>query len=876
MSLSETAPSSHVFAKPEAGLSAASVHGVLNGDNGVTVSVGKGTLELRALSPDAIRVRYYEGLTPDAASFVLVENRPACRFDIAEIDGEIRVSTTKITAVVNRSTGVVSFRDPSGGVFLSESPGGRFWEPVSLLGRPSHRVGQTFDSPEGEKLFGLGQYQDGLWNWRGLPVEMRQLNTQIAVPMLVSSRGYGLLWHNASRTDFNLPGAQVELSPPEESADAKDAPQATEQLTTEINVGASSLRSATFTTTEAGEYVFCLRDGDRRNDIAILVEGRQIAGVTNIWAPRAVVGTIHLPARTTVAVTVRGGGPGVKLFAGLRSERTTFRSDCGRAIDYVVFRGPSIDGVIASYRAATGPCPLWPRWAFGLWQCRERYTSQRHLLDTAKEFRERGIPVDLIIQDWQYWGPHGWGSYEWDLSAYPEPEELVRGLHAMNFRFMISVWCNPHGKAAKELQDAGLLVGEWVDVFSRKGRDIRWEHLNRAFYSIGMDGWWGDATEPGDPGTDLLGKPLSIGAGDEFTSAYPLFASQSLYEGQRSADSAKRVVTLTRSAFPGQQRYAAAAWSGDINGDWEAFRRQLPAGLNFCLTGQPYWTTDCGGFFRPKGQHTSPDFNELLVRWFQWSTFCPILRMHAYQTETEVWKWLPDTQSHLIAYDRLRYRLLPYNYSLAARVTFRGDTFMRALGMDFPEDARAWEISDAHLFGPAFLVAPVTQPKATSREVYLPGVASWIDFWTGETFAGGRTICAEAPLGTLPLFVRAGSIVPMGPDVQYTGEKPADPIELRVYPGADGAFALYEDEGDGYAYEKGAHATIPFRWDERGRTLTLEKREGEFPGMLKERVFRVVLVERGHGVGIEPCPDAVEINYRGERKVVELRRRATQ
>ena len=735
------------------------------------------------------------------------------------------------------------------------------------------KVGQSFESPADEKLFGLGQFQDGLWNWRGIPLELRQLNTQIDVPVLISSKGYGLLWDNASRTDFNLPGEQVPISTDQPApAGAGQGPTATEQLAAAAakpQPAGSQVRRGTFTTGAAGDYVFCTRDGDRRTDIAIHVDGVQIAGVTNMWTPRAVVGRITLPANKTCAVTVRGGGPGVKLFARALGDTTTFLSDCGEAIDYTVFYGPRLDSVIASYRAATGQAPLWPKWAYGFWQCRERYSSEQQIVATAQEFRKRGIPMDLIIQDWQYWGKHGWGAYEWDESHYPTPADMIGKLHDLNVKFMISVWCDPRGKTADDLVQNKMLVGEWIDVFDPKGREIRWSHINDAFFSIGTDGWWGDATEPGDPGTGLLGKKLSIGPGECFTNAYPLFASQSLYEGQRDTDSAKRVCILTRSAFPGQQRYAAAAWSGDINGNWETFKRQIPAGLNFCLTGLPYWTTDCAGFFHPAGQYKSADYNELLVRWFQWSTFCPILRVHGYQTATELWNWLPETQRILLEYDRLRYRMLPYNYTLGARVTFHGDTIMRALCMDFPGDAAAWNISDEYMFGPAFLVAPVTVAKAASRSVYLPAGDNWVNFWTGETKAGGQEIAAAAPLEILPLFVRAGSIVPLGPDLKFAMEKPADPIELRIYPGADGSFSLYEDEGDSYRYEKGVYATIPFTWNDKMRKLTIGARQGQFPGMPETRTFRIILVRPSIGVGsaLSEKPDAIA-HYAGTLQTV--------
>jgi len=849
------------------------VQSIAKDASGVSLTLPGGVLEIRPLLDRAIRVRYSDGRTPQAPDFVMDQKLPAEAFQVVESREAITVSTARMKAVVDRATGAVKFENQVGGVFLAEKPGTRLLQPVTLQGKPCFTVGQTFDSPATEKLFGLGQYQDGLWNWRGIPVEMRQLNTQISVPVLISSRGYGLLWDNASRTDFNLPGDPIALSPSQQSAgNGANAPTATEQLgSVKKPASQGAVREGSYTTDAAGDYVFCVRDADRSNDVAIIVDGHQIAGVTNMWTPRAIVGKISLPAHKAVTVGVRGGGRDVKLFGRPLADDTTFRSDYGQGIDYTVFYGPRLDDVVASYRTATGPAPLWPKWAYGFWQCRERYSSQQQLLDTAAEFRRRGIPADLIVQDWQYWGGHGWGAYEWDASKYPDPAKLIQGLHDLHFKFMISVWCNPHGKTGSDLQAHHLIVGSWADLYSSEGRDIRWKHLNDSFFSIGTDAWWGDATEPGDPGTNLLGTMLSIGPGDEYTSAYPLFASRSLYDGQRATDPGKRVVTLTRSAFAGQQRYAAASWSGDINGDWETFRRQIPAGLNFCLTGIPYWTTDCGGFFHPAGQYRSADYNELLTRWFQWSTFCPVLRIHGYQTTTEMWNWLPETQKCLLSYDKLRYRMLPYNYSVAGCVTFQGYTIMRALGMDFPTDPKAWDVGDEYLFGPAFLVAPVTQPKAVSRDVYLPAGANWIDFWTGATQPGGRTVSAAAPIEKIPLFVRAGSIVPFGPELQYAEEKPADPIELRVYPGADGSFILYEDKGDGYGYEKGEYSTIRFTWNDRNQTLDIGARNGAFPGMLQTRTFRVTLVRESRGVGdtFGAKPD-VEVRYQGRAIRVSL------
>jgi alpha-D-xyloside xylohydrolase len=404
-----------------------------------------------------------------------------------------------------------------------------------------------------------------------------------------------------------------------------------------------------------------------------------------------------------------------------------------------------------------------------------------------------------------------------------------------------------------------------MDVFNPEARRIRWEYMKDVFFGFGTDAWWQDATEPGDQGDALPGRSTYLGSGNRMRNAYPLFASRAAYEGQLSTRSDKRFVNLTRSAFPGQQRYASASWSGDIAGDWVTLRKQIPAGLNFCAAGIPYWTTDTGGFFRPKDQHTSPEYNELLVRWFQWSTFTPILRVHGYESETEIWKF-PLAELELRRYLDLRYRMLPYNYSMSWMVARDGYTQMRALPFDFPEDRHTHRIDDEYMFGPAFLVCPVTTPNVVSRPVYLPRRGYWFDFWTGMFYQGGRTVDAAAPISTIPLFVPAGSIVPLGPTRQYSGEKPADPIEIRVYAGVDGEFILYEDEGDNYDYEQGAYATIPFRWDESSQTLVIGDRSGAFSGMLARRTFNIVWVTQGHGIGLSAVerPD-VTVEYAGRR-----------
>jgi alpha-D-xyloside xylohydrolase len=392
--------------------------------------------------------------------------------------------------------------------------------------------------------------------------------------------------------------------------------------------------------------------------------------------------------------------------------------------------------------------------------------------------------------------------------------------------------------------------------------------VNEGLFSIGADAWWMDTTEPETEGQErniLLDHKLAVGSGNRYLNAYPLFDTEAVYQGQRSASDKKRVFILSRSAFAGSQRNAVTAWSGDIVSDWLNFRRQVPAGLNFSLSGGPYWTTDIGGFV--VGSPTSPAFRELFIRWFQYGTFNPILRVHGTRIpdENELWSYGPDAQAILVNFDRLRYRMLPYIYSLAWKTTSESYTAMRPLVMDFRGDEQAENIGDQFMYGPAFLVNPVTQPAISTRPVYLPKT-SWYDFWAGTASEGGRFINAITPLDRLPLYVRAGSIVPLGPDEEWSTEKPADPMELRIYAGADGDFTLYEDENDNYNYEKGAYATIPLHWDDKGQTLTIGERKGQFPGMLENRTFRVVFVRENHGVGVKTSdePDKV-VQYSGKQ-----------
>jgi len=570
---------------------------------------------------------------------------------------------------------------------------------------------------------------------------------------------------------------------------------------------------------------------------------------------------------------------------------TSLWSEVGDGVDYYMVYGPELDNVVGGYRRITGQAPMVPRWALGLWQSRQRYETAKQSLDVVDGFRSRSIPFDNIVQDWFYWKEDSWGSHEFDKLRFPDADGWIRSIHAKHARLMISVWGKfyPGTKNFEEMRLQGFLyqrnlsegLRDWVgeggypytfyDALNPGAGKLFWSQIERTLFSKKVDAWWLDAPEPDLLPTPTLDgqrthmQPTALGSGSRMLNAYPLVNSMSVYQGQRSAAPDQRVFILTRSAFAGQQHYGAAVWSGDITSTWTALRQQIPAGLGLSLSGLPYWTMDIGGFSVPARfsaknptAEDAEEWRELNTRWFQFGTFVPLLRVHGEAPAREMWELGGESHPAYkteLKFDRIRYRLLPYIYSLAGAVTHQGGTILRPLVMDFRTDKQALSIRDQFVFGGAFLVSPVTTYKARKRSVYLPVAAGWYDLWTGTHVAGGQTIDAAAPYETIPVHVKAGSIVPVGPELQYTDEKPADPIVLWVWAGADGAFTLYEDDGLSYGYEKGDFSRIPLQWNDAARTLTLGKREGAFPGMLKERTFEVVLVTKDKPVGFEPRTD---------------------
>ena len=779
------------------------------------------------------------------------------QFKMSSGASEVSISTGAMQVVIDRATNAVRFLTEAGEPLLNEqSNDGRSITPQDVDGVHAYEVRQDFLLSAGEALYGLGQHQEGFFNLRDIPVRLLQANTNISIPFLISTKGYGLLWNDAALTDFD---------PADKS----------------INLDGSG--SATFKTGPEGEYGFLL-GGNGREKLQLTLNDEKVIDLKNMWLPQFVGGKVHLAADATYKVTAESAGD-TQLSVRFPSETMAFRSEASQAVDYYFIYGPRPSEIIARYREYTGTAPLLPRWAYGFWQCRERYSSQQQILDTAAEFRKRQIPVDVLVQDWQYWGKYGWNAMRFDEIAYPNPAQMMSALHQQDFHMVISVWAKFGADTAvdKEMVADGLVLksaastGEpseakerenWADLFNPKAQKVFWTDIDRNLFSAGLDGWWLDASEPeGDP---LKDDNTFLGPGRMVRNAFPLFETTAVYKGQKATTESKRVVILTRSAFTGEQRNSTISWSGDISANWETLRRQIPAGLSFGMSGFPYWTTDVGGFFRPRDQYTSADYHELLIRWFQFGAFCPIFRIHGYQSKTEMWNYGPEVEKILTQYDDLRYRLIPYIYSIAWGVTSRGETVMQALPFVYPNDLAVREIDDEFLFGDSLLVNPVTQKNAVTRSVVLPSGDDWIDFWTGRIYHGRQTIVADAPLDRIPILVKAGSIIPLGPVAQSTAA-PESPIDLRVYGGKDADFELYEDGGDGYAYENGAQTTIPIHWDNHRQTLFIGDRTGTFPGMVKNRVFRIVLVkqETGLGIGPESEPDRT-VTYSGHRLRIAL------
>jgi alpha-D-xyloside xylohydrolase len=812
----------------------------------LTLPMDGGTLELFALSDRAVRVRFSRRTSSPPMRMPDIVQRPPkpSRPKITRSSAATLFALPEIRCQIDAEAGTLHFQDRAGRPLLDEAAGGRAVTPSEVRGHPTIAASQAFASPPDERLYGTGCFQDGALDLRGLPRRLTQVNTQISLPFVLSSRGYGLLWHNTGLSELNPPRNLLRLEKVETAAEAKEV-----DVTTSTGGAKVTRRPATFegrfAVPTAGAHALLLDVGQAMASRYYLeIDGKVVCDFANPWLPPTTSLRLELSAGEHHVRVIGASQDAPVLHYGPVTPTTVWRSPVSDAIDYVVIAGPSADEVMEGYREILGSTPLFPRWAYGYIHCRERFESSAEILENAREFRNRKIPVDVMVQDWLYWGKHGWNAMRFDETRYPDPAGLVRDLHDMDLRLMLSVWSKVDRKAelGQEIAARGFYIQntDWVDFFNPKAATFYGESQNRRLTSLGIDAWWQDATEPEND--DLRDRDTAAGPGERVRMTYSLQVSRTVYETQRKAFPEKRVMILTRSAFPGQQRFAAATWSGDIGNDWETLKRQVPAGLNMAAAGYPYWTVDAGGFFRPgEGQYTDPAYHERFLRWLQYATFLPLQRVHGYQTKTEIWRYGDQVERIGKQYIELRYKLLPYIYSMAADTWRTGAPPLRPLVFDFPTDARALDQSHSYMFGRALHVAPVLEAGVGEWPVYLPPTpGGWHDFWTGVRREGGRSHVVPAPLDRIPVHVRAGGVVPMGPITQSTAESIRNRLELHVFAGADGVATLHEDAGLDYGYERGDFATVTCRWRDADRTLEL-RRSGRPNAAYASDRFDVVL-----------------------------------
>ena len=732
--------------------------------DGMTATIGKESVHISVCSASVIHFAAGPELHSQVAGsqpWMLdpQESCPGAKFQLSQTADAAILTTDTLKIELSLKRGNLQFSTTGGEILLRERDSvPRTYEPAELNGEATFHVEDRFAPDASEGFYGLGQHQSGMFNYRGATLQLAQNNTDVAIPLLLSTNGYGLMWNSASLTYVD------------------------NRFPLELNV--SSL--------------------------------------------------------------------------------------AGHSVDYYFIYGPEMDQIVHEYRNLTGHTPMLPKWAYGFFQSKDRYVSQDEVLEIAHRYREERIPLDTIVQDWFWWKAEGDPIFN---AKFPDvPGELKR-LHDEHVHAMLSVW----GLFDTKSENFQLMTQLHLDVpnahvydaTNPKAREFFWNNLAGRLFSMGWDAFWLDSAEPeeywphmGD--AILQNKQIWIGDGAEYTNIFPLMHTLGVQEHWKAATDRKRVFLLTRSAFLGQQRVGATVWSGDVYGSYWGLRHQVAAGLNFALSGYPYWTTDIGGYWPPHDNPIpDPAYQELYARWFEYGAFCPIFRTHGHRPQNEIWSF-DKVESILIAYDKLRYRLMPYIYSLAWRVTNEDYTIQRPLIMDWRTDPKTRDIGDQFMFGPALLLSPVLEPNASRRALYLPRSPVWYDFWTGESQPGGREIDANVPLDRIPIYLRAGSIVPLGPEIEYADEKPAGPIELRVYRGADGSFDLYQDSGDSYDYEKGAHAVIPLRWSESTRTLTLGERKGSYPEMPARLQFNIIWVSAGHGSGAGVAQPDKTVEYTGK------------
>jgi alpha-D-xyloside xylohydrolase len=684
-------------------------------------------------------------------------------------------------------------------------------------------------------------------------------------------------------------------------------------LPADFNIAKGMIRwQGSFASSFTGVHTFRFTYGGY---VKVWIDGKLMASRwRQAWNPGSVVLNIPLEKDKKYAIKIEWVPDGGECYISAKwlspvpdelKNNYSFLSDAGDQLDYYFIYGNDMDDVIAGYRYLTGKATIVPEWALGFWQSRERYKTQDEILNTVKEFRQRKIPLDNIVLDWNYWNEDQWGSQEFDKSRFPNADSMIDVLHKNHAHFMISVWPKFYEgiNTYKDFDNKGWLykrniadrqrdwigqgyVSTFYDAFNADARKGFWNLLNEKLYSKGIDAWWMDASEPDilsnvSPEQRILQMtPTALGPAAAYLNAYPLENARGIYEGQRAVNPDKRVFILTRSGFAGSQHYGAAIWSGDISATWENMKDQIAAGINFSMSGIPYWTMDIGGFavehrYEKPNENDLEEWREQYTRWFQFGAFCPLFRSHGQYPYREIYNIAPEgtpAYASILYYDKLRYKLLPYIYSLAGAAYLDNYTIMRGLIMDFGANSSVKNINDEYMFGPSLLINPVYAYKATSRNVYLPSGQGWYDLYSGKYFNGGSTINADAPYEKMPVFVKAGSIITCGPDVQYTSQRSADTVTLFVYSGKDASFNLYEDEDTNYNYELGKYSIIPIQYNEQLKTLIIEKREGSFAGMLNSRKFKIVWISEKNPVSIDnENKNGKILTYKGEAVTVKMK-----
>ena len=843
-----------------------------------------------------------------------------------------------------------------------------------------------FDSPDDEAFYGLGQHQSEEFNMKGKNEDLFQYNTKVSIPFVLSNKNYGLLWDSYSYCRFGNPNDYLQLNrafklydkqgreghltgtyidargkklvrdedsiyyeygTPEKSAIAlktdnggiKNFPKgfqlAGANVVYEGFLEPQTIHSSPshpFTLSPSHLYQFILYYSGY---VKVYIDGREVVPERwrTAWNPNTYKFSTELQKGKRVQLRIEWRPDGGEAYCGLRvseprnkteREQLSVWSEMAKDMDYYFIAGENLDQVISGYRTLTGKASLYPKWVLGFWQSRERYKTSAEIEETLAEFRKRHIPIDNIVQDWNYWPENQWGSHQFEASRYPNPQAMLDSVHAMHGRFMISVWpkfyCNTDNY--KELDSKGWMyiqsptddIHDWVgpgykngfyDAYDPNARKMFWRQMDENLYTkynhngvAGVDAWWMDASEPNVRDCTpmwyrkALSGPTALGTSTEYFNAYSTVNADAIYNGQRSVWKGKlnepRVFLLTRSGFAGEQRYSTATWSGDIGTRWEDMRAQMTAGLNYSISGIPFWGMDQGGFcvenryvaaqqlFDRTGQENEDlkEWRELQTRWNQFGTFIPLFRSHGQWPLREIWNIAPDNHpayKSFVYYDKLRYRLMPYLYSLAGWAHFKDYTLMRALVMDFNGDREVENIGNQWMLGPALMACPVGYYKARNRSVYFPAQCGWYDLYTGEKIDGGQRLIVDAPYEQIPVFVREGAIIPFGPEMEWSDEKPAELINLYVYAGKDGQFQLYEDEGTNYNYEKGKYATIDITYDDATRTVSFGARKGQFNGMLKNRRFNVVLIT---GDAPKPLnldnPEGKMVQYSGKAISIKL------